>query len=341
MKRITAIVLAVLMALTIAAGAMGEENRIWQLGDTGEKVTWIQTRLKELEYLEKEPDGIFDEETEAALMSFQRDNGLLRTGMADSSTMKLLETSDRREAEALAAELCSQNRQRQELELSIWKEAVELLGDRRPDTPIVLAGENWHPGVIGIVASRLTDAYGVPAVMICLDGENGKGSCRSIGSFNLYEAVSECSDCLEGFGGHAMAAGITIRSDMVDDLRRKLGEYYLAHPDSSVSALEAELRVDDAELLSMECVESLDLLLYLDGAVLEQVTPIGGGKHLRLRVSSLGESFDCVFFSQTAEALGARAGQTVDLIFVPQINEFRSRRSVQLVVTDLRPHQNH
>ena len=266
--------------------------------------------------------------------------------------VRLLETSDRREAEALAAELCSQNRQRQELELSIWKEAVELLGDRRPDTPIVLAGENWHPGVIGIVASRLTDAYGVPAVMICLDGENGKGSCRSIGSFNLYEALSECSDCLEGFGGHAMAAGITIRSDMVDDLRRKLGEYYLAHPDSSVSALEAELRVDDAELLSMECVESLDLLepcgngnprplLYLDGAVLEQVTPIGGGKHLRLRVSSLGESFDCVFFSQTAEALGARAGQTVDLIFVPQINEFRSRRSVQLVVTDLRPHQNH
>ena len=96
MKRITAIILAVLMALTIAAGAMGEENRIWQLGDTGEKVTWIQTRLKELEYLEKEPDGIFDEETEAALMCFQRDNGLLRTGTADSSTMKLLKTSDRK-----------------------------------------------------------------------------------------------------------------------------------------------------------------------------------------------------------------------------------------------------
>lgn len=265
--------------------------------------------------------------------------------------VRLLETHDRREAEALAAELCSQNRQRQELELSIWKEAVELLGDRRPDTPIVLAGENWHPGVIGIVASRLTDAYGVPAVMICLDGENGKGSCRSIGSFNLYEALSECSGCLEGFGGHAMAAGITIRADMVDHLREKLGEYYLAHPDSSVSALEAELLVDNAGLLSMECVESLDLLepcgngnprpmLYLDGALLEQVTPIGGGKHLRMRVSALGESFDCVFFSQTAEALGARAGQTVDLVFVPQINEFRSRRSVQLVVTDLRPHRD-
>ena len=93
MKRITAIILAMLMVLTAAAGAMAEENKIWQAGDRGEKVTWIQTRLKELEYLDKEPDGIFDEETEAALMEFQRDYGLLRTGMADGITMKQLETA--------------------------------------------------------------------------------------------------------------------------------------------------------------------------------------------------------------------------------------------------------
>ena len=93
MKRITAIILAMLMVLTAAAGAMAEENKIWQAGDRGEKVTWIQTRLKELEYLDKEPDGIFDEETETALMEFQRDYGLLRTGMADGITMKQLETA--------------------------------------------------------------------------------------------------------------------------------------------------------------------------------------------------------------------------------------------------------
>ena len=99
MKRITAIILAVLMVLTIAAGAMGEENKIWQVGDKGEKVTWIQTRLKELEYLDKEPDGIFDEETEAALMEFQRDYGLLRTGMADETTMKQLENAKDKKSE--------------------------------------------------------------------------------------------------------------------------------------------------------------------------------------------------------------------------------------------------
>ena len=92
MKKVTAIILAVLMVLSIAAGAMGEENKIWQAGDTGEKVTWIQQRLKDLEYLDRAPTGIFDEETAKALMGFQQDHGLLKTGMADSITMKMLET---------------------------------------------------------------------------------------------------------------------------------------------------------------------------------------------------------------------------------------------------------
>ena len=93
MKRFAAMILAVLMILTVAASAMGEENKIWQKGDTGEKVTWIQQRLKDLEYLNREPTGVFDEETEEALRDFQRDNGLLRTGMADEVTMRVLETA--------------------------------------------------------------------------------------------------------------------------------------------------------------------------------------------------------------------------------------------------------
>ena len=100
MKRITAIILAVLMVLAIAAGAVGEENKIWFKGDAGEKVTWIQTRLKELEYLDKEPTGIFDEETERALQEFQRDQRLLVTGMADSITMQALATATEKKSEA-------------------------------------------------------------------------------------------------------------------------------------------------------------------------------------------------------------------------------------------------
>ena len=298
-----------------------------------------------------EEAGAADKKLTASTVSYSlapRINAAGRLGVAELA-VRLLKTDDRREAARIAGELCDQNRRRQALEGDIWKQAVAMLGPERPKTPIVLAGEGWHPGVIGIVASRLTDAYGVPAVMICLDGENGKGSCRSTGEFNLYEALTACADCLEGFGGHAMAAGITVRADRVDELRAALGEYYRTHPAGPAPALEPEVRVDSAELLEMKCVEDLDALepcgngnpkplLYLDDAVLTQLTPIGGGKHLRLSLAAFGQNYDCVFFSQTMEELGARVGDRVNVVFAPQINDFRSRRSVQLVITDLRAH---
>ena len=261
--------------------------------------------------------------------------------------VRLLEETDLRRARVLAAELCAKNRERQALETEIWREAVERLRGEQPDAPIVLASEGWPPGVLGIVASRLTDAYSVPAVMSCLDGESGKGSCRSTGSFNLFEALSACSDCLEGFGGHAMAAGVTVRRGCGDELRSRLREYYLSHPDRTLPALEADLLVDSPELLTMACVESLDELepcgngnprplLYMENVSLDSVQPIGGGKHLRLKLAKFGQTYDGVFFSQTVPALGARAGQRCDIVFAPQINEFHGRRSVQLVITDLR-----
>ena len=267
------------------------------------------------------------------------------------AAVELLQTRSLRRAAELAQELCRRNQERQQLELRIWQEAETALGECRPDGPIVLAARGWHQGVIGIAASRLTDKFAVPAVMICLDGERGKGSCRSVGGFNLYEALTACSDCLEGFGGHAMAAGLTIRPERVDELRERLGEYYRAHPVDYVPALEADLLVDDPVLLSEECVTSLDRLepcgngnprplLCITDAVLVNVTPIGGGKHLRLRLSKFDQSYECVFFSQTAEKLGAAKDDRVDVIFSPQINEFRSQCSVQLVLSDLRPHRD-
>lgn len=270
--------------------------------------------------------------------------------LGDTRTaVELLETASPRRAEELARELCRINRERQELELNIWQEALSMLDGQSPSAPLVLAAEGWHPGVIGIVASKLTDAFSLPSVMICLDGEKGKGSCRSVGDFNLYEALTACRDCLEGFGGHAMAAGLTIRADMVDEFRRRLGEYYLSHPTASVPALEAELMITDPRLLTMECVESLDSLepcgsgnprplLYMENALLCDLSAIGGGKHSRLRLSHLGERYEAVFFSRPLSALGVQKDDYVDLIFVPQINEFRGRRSVQLVLNDIRKH---
>ena len=296
--------------------------------------------------------GVGDKRLTASTIGYSlapRINAAGRLGDTQAA-VELLQTSSRRRAEDLARELCDKNRERQNLEMEIWNQALDMMAGQTPDAPIVLSGSDWHPGVIGIVASRLTDAYSLPAIRICLDGDKGKGSCRSVGGFNLYEALDACQDCLEGFGGHAMAAGLTIRADMVDTFRERLAEYYRTHPSDYVPALEADLLVNDPALLDMACVESLDSLepcgsgnprplLYMENATLDAVTPIGQGKHLRLRLLHLGESYDCVFFSQTLPALGASVGQQVDIIFSAQINEFRSRRSVQLVISDLRPHR--
>ena len=299
-----------------------------------------------------EEAGVADKRISASTIGYSlapRINAAGRLGDTDIA-VELLQTVDRRRAEELARALCQRNRERQELEMQIWQDARARLDAEPPRGPIVLAHEDWHPGVIGIVASRLTDSYSLPAIMICLDGDKGKGSCRSVGDFNLYEALTACQDLLEGFGGHAMAAGLTIHRDRVDEFREKLAEYWHSHPSEYEPALEADIWVTDAELLEMDCVESLDSLepcgngnprplLYMEDARLESVTPIGGGKHLRLRLQKFDRSYDAVFFGQTAQELGARAGQAVDIIFAPQINEFRSRRSVQLVLSDLRAHR--
>lgn len=271
-----------------------------------------------------------------------------RLGQIESAVALLL-TEDPAEAARRAAELCALNRDRQEIETGIWQEALEMIGDARPDAPLVLAREGWHQGVIGIAASRLTDAFGVPAVMICLDGEHGKGSCRSCGGFNLFEALIACEGHLEGFGGHALAAGLTIRREEIDGFRGALAAYYRAHPPLDTPTLEIDLCVDRAEDLSMECVAELERLepcgagnprplLCMLGACLVEATPIGGGKHLRLRLEKDGASYEAVWFGRNAEQLSLRRGDWADVAFYPQINEFRGIQSVQLLVSDIRPH---
>ncbi len=271
-----------------------------------------------------------------------------RLGQVESAVHLLLSRSAQ-EAAGCAADLCQLNRDRQDLEAEIWQQAQEMLGESTPDAPIVLAREAWHQGVIGIAASRLAEAYNVPAIMICLDGDKGKGSCRSCGDFNLFAALSACSDCLEGFGGHALAAGLTIRRDRIDEFRAAFAAYYREHAEECVSTLDIDLCVDSPALLTMECVEDMDRIepcgtgnprprLCLMGALLTELTPIGNGRHLRLRLEKQGVQYEAVFFHQTPESLGVRTGDCVDAAFFPQINEFRQRRSVQLLISDVRPH---
>lgn len=275
-----------------------------------------------------------------------RINAAGRMGQSDFA-VRLMMTKDPQEAEEIAQTLCDLNLQRQALEQEIWQEAVDMVGESPAAGPLVLASEHWHKGIVGITASRLAEKYNVPSIMICLDGEEGKGSCRSYGDFDLFAALAACADHLKGFGGHALAAGLTLDKRNLDAFRSALEEYYLRTPKKDAPQLVCELHIGDAALLSLPCVEALEAmepygsgnakpLMCITGAVLEQIIPIGGGKHLRLKLRRGNVSFDCVYFAHSTADLEVAVGDRVDAAFSPQVNRYRDQNSVQFLISDLR-----
>ncbi len=265
------------------------------------------------------------------------------TGVA----VELLTTRDLGRAGTLADELCAMNRERQRIEGDMYKEALDILEKDPPEgRPIVLASRTWHQGVCGIVASRLSERFGLPTVMIHVKDGVGRGSCRSVGGFNLYDALSQCRDVLLGFGGHEMAAGLTVSEDKVDDLRRELARVYGQGRPRPERVLDIDLQVIKPELLTIRNVEALDELepygpgnpqpvLCMKNMLVENLAGLSDGKHTKLWLSLEGHVFEAVFFSKSPEELDARVGGRVDVAFTPQINEFRGRRAVQLMLCDL------
>ena len=274
-------------------------------------------------------------------------NAAGRLGNTKAATSLLL-TRYHDVAEQRANELCSLNRRRQELETEMYNNAMERLEREPPDgAPVVLASTRWHQGVAGIVASKVAEQYRLPAIMICLKDGKGRGSCRSYGDFNLYDALEANSKWLDGFGGHELAAGLTIQEKNIDAFRRGLGEYYrktVTQPFRSV--LKVDFEVIKPRLLTVENVSALSELepcgtgnprpvLCMKDAEITSVIPLGGGRHTKLLVRKWGETYESIIFSKSAEELGTTAGGRLDIAFTPQINEFRGRRSVQLLLEDV------
>ena len=262
---------------------------------------------------------------------------------------ELFLTQDPEEADYLAAALCRLNRQRQAIEAEIYADTISMLSGQKDPPAIVLAGETWHQGVVGIVASRLAEDYGCPVFLVCMSGDVGKASSRSYGGFPLFSTLEKLSGLLENFGGHELAAGFSIRRDHIDEFRRQVSVLAAAwrdeHPEGK--ALELDCAVSPA-LLTVQNVSALDRLepfgagfsrpqFYMDDLRVEQLTEVGGGKHLRLRLSRDGELLSGIFFSTTACQAGIAQGDMVEAAFIPQVNEFRGTRSVQLNLVDIRP----
>ncbi len=280
-----------------------------------------------------------------------RINAAGRMGAADMAAELLLST-DPVQAERLARELCALNRERQSVEQEIYAQAVEQI-EQTPEeerSALVLASETWHQGVVGIVASRLSEKYACPSFMIHLSGGAGKGSCRSWGGFNLFAALEGCSDLLLGFGGHELAAGFTIEEKNIPAFRRRMNQYARQYRGgvAPVSCLQVDVPIGQAGRVSLAEVEALDALepygagnsrpvFCLRGATLERAQNVGQNRHLKLRLSKGSAQFDGIFFSAVTQTCGVAAGDRVDAAFYLQVNEFRSSRTVQLQIVDIRP----
>jgi single-stranded-DNA-specific exonuclease len=259
----------------------------------------------------------------------------------------LLEDSPERALEN-ARHLDEVNRDRQLLEQQTLEEAVALVEGRLPagQRTIVLADEGWHPGVIGIVASRLVERYHRPVVLMALEKGVGKGSARSIRGFHLYRALESCRPLLAGFGGHEYAAGLTIDAARIEEFGAAFEE--AARRVLTEEQLEPRLFYDGEVLLeelNLEPVEELSRLApfgagnpqphFVTRRVRVQQVRAVGTNHLSFTARQGGYSCPCIAFGM-AERVGEMSGQ-LDLLFAPQINEWQGRRSVQLQIKDLRP----
>ena len=279
-----------------------------------------------------------------------RINAAGRMGSASLAAELFFTQSDTRAAE-IAAELCTVNRQRQFEENRIAGEIRDRIAadpSIGEDRVIVLADDSWHHGVIGIVASRVTEKYSRPSILISFDGDMGKGSGRSVRGLNLVGALGYCSDLLVKYGGHELAAGLSIERDRLPEFRRRINEYAAEHLSEEDLVTDIDI---DTELLPSEATlkqaEELSLLepfgvsnpvpvFIMRGLSVINSVPIGNGKHTKLTLGRDGVKFNAVRFGATVDETGLAVGDSADVVFNLSVNDFMGNRSVQLLVRDCR-----
>jgi single-stranded-DNA-specific exonuclease len=265
----------------------------------------------------------------------------------------LTRADDARAAET-AVYLELQNRDRQKLEKEILIAALEQIEQKGLDADtcpaIVLGGQGWHPGVIGIVASRIVDRFHRPTILVCLNDNQGQGSGRSIAGFHLTKALEACGEFLESFGGHEMAAGVKLRAGNLDAFAQAFTHY--ARQTIDPATLQPELHLEASAQLqefSSALVNDLSRLgpfghanrrpIFCCPGLAVSAPPRRVGQnaqHLQLTVVQDGTRMRCIGFGLGDQAPNLPVGTGLDLAVEPIINQFNGRTSVELEIRDLR-----
>lgn len=358
-----------LMALEDGAGdvedlleAYSDLAAIGTIGDivplTGENRTLIRAGLERLSQSDRpgvqallENAGIAGKaltSTNVAFTLVPRINATGRMG-APERAVRLLISGYEEEAEVLSEEICADNEERRRVEAEIAEAAfadIEAKGYMK-DRVVVVDGENWHHGVIGIVASRVTERCGKPCMIISRGETEAKGSGRSIEGFSLFEAICACGDLLIKFGGHPMAAGITLKPENIEAFRKRINQYAAEHfPQMPTQTVTLDCKLNPAAL-SVSMAQSLTQLepfgngnpqpvFGLFNMELSNVTLVGGGGHLRLTLEKNGAVITAMRFNTKPEELPYHIGDKIDLAVRLEAREFRGQPSLTVIVRDMK-----
>ena len=277
-----------------------------------------------------------------------RINATGRIGSSDRA-VHLLTCEDMELAGELAVEICDNNDYRRQIENEMVEKALELLTrepDRLYDRVLVVEGEDWHHGVIGIVASRLTDKFGKPCVVISYTENEAKGSGRSVEGFSLFEAICSCAELFTKFGGHPMAAGLSMPTKNVAVFRKAINDYAASLPVMPVPSVSLDCKLNPAAL-SVEMPQQVKYLepfgtdnpapiFGLYEMRLKEIVPVGGGKHLRLIFEKKNANITCMKFGMTAQEFPYQIGDFLDLAVTLENKEFRGQETLSVLIRDMR-----
>jgi len=280
-----------------------------------------------------------------------RINAAGRIGDAGTA-MKLLTSSDEKEAEASALILNQENIKRQEIEKEIWDSALPRIeGEGRSDKVIVLHDEDWHAGVIGIVASRIVERFYRPTILITMKNGRGTGSGRSIPGFSLYKALDACREDLSGFGGHSLAAGLTMDWERIQGFRERINRYAEDHlkeedliPTIKVDAICDPDHISDGLLQGLSRLKPFGMgnpePIFVSRNVRINDLRLVGEEHLRFRIPSRQGTMTVIGFRMKDLLDSMSSEPPVDLLYHLRYNDYNGTRSIQAVLVDVMPSRN-
>lgn len=261
--------------------------------------------------------------------------------------LHLFLTNDLQEAKQISEKLNKYNTERQEIEKQIFKQALELVENEEEKSCIVLGKEGWHHGIIGIVASKITDIYFKPSILICFEGKEGKGSGRSIPGFDLHDAVMNCNTYVERFGGHSMAIGINVKKENFEKFKKEFETYTQnSHINDIIPIIKIDREVDIRKI-NIQDIKDLKLLepygeankmplFLIKNLKIQAIRTLSEGKHIKLKLGIDNYIIDAIGFNMGNIADKYLIGDKVDVVGSLEINEFGGNENIQINLKDMR-----